>query len=111
MREDVVELPDGRRLGFSELGTGGQWSSSTSRGAPGLDELPMLDEADVAASGLRVLTLERPGSGLSTRLPGRMILDWPMRRRGLRRHAGHRSVHRPRHLGGRALRLGVRRRR
>ena len=76
MREGAVRLPDGRQLGFGEVGEG-DTAVLHFPGSPGSRHTSLLDPAAVEGAGVRVLTLERPGTGLSTRQPGRRFLDWP----------------------------------
>jgi pimeloyl-ACP methyl ester carboxylesterase len=73
----TVRLGDGRRLGYAEWGD--------PRGAPvlhfhggrscRLDRWG--DESAYAELGVRLITTDRPGIGLSDPHPGRGLLDWP----------------------------------
>ena len=75
--EQRIRLPDGRWLGYAEYGdpTGRPvlyfhgWPSSRYQAAF-VSEL-------ARERGLRVLSLDRPGIGLSDPLPGRRFSDWP----------------------------------
>lgn len=72
-----MELPDGRRLAYAEYGDPrGRallyfhgWPSSRLQGRA-LDEV-------AAERGLRVISPDRPGIGMSDPLPGRRFGDWP----------------------------------
>ena len=71
------------------------------------------DESLTADAGVRLLTVDRPGVGASTRLPDRSLLDWPADLEAARRRARARGVHRGRLVGRRPAcpRLGARSRR
>lgn len=78
MQEDEsIQLPDGRRLGFADYGDpAGRpvfyfhgWPSSRYQGRY-LDPL-------ARARGLRVISPDRPGIGLSDPKPSRHFSDWP----------------------------------
>lgn len=75
MREAVVPLADGRQLGYGEVGPADGSPVLHFPGSPGARQ-SALDEANVTAAGVRLLTVERPGIGLSSRKPGRRLLDW-----------------------------------
>lgn len=76
MKEDVVELDDGRRIGYAQYGVADGIPLLEFHGVPGSRHY-RLDEHALDAAGVRLLTLERPGFGLSDPLPGRTLLDWP----------------------------------
>lgn len=73
----TVRLPGGRVLGYAEYGDprgavlischGGLSSRLDIRGC----------DAAARAAGVRVISPDRPGVGLSPRQPGRSLLDWP----------------------------------
>jgi len=76
-RDATIKLADGRRLGFTELGP--------RDGRPvlffhGLGTTRVICPADQQLTnelGVRLIAVDRPGIGLSERLPGRRLLDWP----------------------------------
>lgn len=70
----AVALPDGRTLGYEEQGDHSAPPVVLFHGAPGSRRFAP-DAAAVAAAGVRVITFDRPGFGLSTRRPGRELLD------------------------------------
>ena len=74
----AVTLPDGRELAYEEYGdpTGFPVLSFHGGLSSRLDAAP----ADQAARlmGVRLLSPDRPGMGLSTFQPGRRLLDWPV---------------------------------
>jgi pimeloyl-ACP methyl ester carboxylesterase len=74
---EVFFLPDGRALGFAQFGApdGKPLFFFHGLGASRLSRHP--DESIAAALGVRLITVDRPGIGLSTPLPGRALLDWP----------------------------------
>ena len=82
------KLKDGRSLGYAEYGDlqgkavfhfNGSGSSRLERPA---DETILLD------LGIRLITTDRPGHGLSDPQPGRHLLDWPEDIRQLADHLG-----------------------
>jgi pimeloyl-ACP methyl ester carboxylesterase len=76
-KTSVIVLRDGRRLGYSERGAPSGAPIMHQHGMPGSH----LEHAAVpefyAALGVRVITPDRPGYGLSDPLPHRRLLDWP----------------------------------
>ena len=72
----AVLLPSGRRLGIAEQGD--------PQGVPVLffhgfvgSRLQCPPDGTIAASlGVRLIAVDRPGIGLSDRVPGRRLLDW-----------------------------------
>ena len=75
MIDEVLELPDGRTVGYTDTATGGTpllWCN----GGPGsrLEGMGMAPEATDA--GFRVVGVDRPGYGTSTPQPGRTIGGW-----------------------------------
>ncbi|EWC46457.1 hypothetical protein DRE_04400 [Drechslerella stenobrocha 248] len=89
----TFHLPDGRMLGYAEYGHPTGYPVITFHGFPSsrVEAYPLDRIAQL--QGLRILSLERPGFGLSTFQPQRRILDWPAdveafaRHKGLRRFA------------------------
>ncbi|HEX6312940.1 MAG TPA: alpha/beta hydrolase [Acidimicrobiia bacterium] len=73
-RSGAVELPDGRRLVFCEWGDAGGPPVVLLHGAPG-SRLFHPDAATTTASGVRLVTFDRPGYGGSHRNEGRTLLD------------------------------------
>ena len=73
----TITLNDGRNLGFCEYGEPDGIPLMLFHGTPGSRLIPSLAKAAwVKAFGLRVITPERPGFGLSDPAPGRNISDW-----------------------------------
>jgi pimeloyl-ACP methyl ester carboxylesterase len=74
---EVFFLPDGRALGFAQFGAhdGKPLFFFHGLGASRLTRHP--DDSIAASLGVRVITIDRPGIGLSDPQPGRTLLDWP----------------------------------
>jgi pimeloyl-ACP methyl ester carboxylesterase len=74
-----IKLRDGRRLAYAEYGRPGGQPVIHCHGAPSsrVEGNLILDEATVAALGLRVIIPDRPGMGRSDFQTGRQIVDWP----------------------------------
>ncbi|MDP8903823.1 MAG: alpha/beta hydrolase [Chloroflexota bacterium] len=77
-REDrVIRLPDGRRLGYAEYGDPAGSAVLFFHGL-GTSRVICPPDAELASRlGVRLISVDRPGIGLSDRLPGRRLLDWP----------------------------------
>jgi pimeloyl-ACP methyl ester carboxylesterase len=74
--DHVIRLRDGRSLGFAEYGRSDGVVVVSAHGG-------LVGRLDVASAsrfaeraGVRLISPDRPGIGLSDRLPGRTILDW-----------------------------------
>jgi pimeloyl-ACP methyl ester carboxylesterase len=72
-----VTLPDGRELAYEEYGDPVGFPVLSFHGglSSRLDAAPAHDAA--RAAGVRLVSPDRPGMGLSTYQPGRRLLDWP----------------------------------
>ena len=73
LREGLVDLPDGRRLGYGEYGHRGGTPVLMFHGVPGGRQL---DIGPAKECGAWAFVLERPGYGLSDPQPGRKLIDW-----------------------------------
>lgn len=73
----TFQLPDGRVLGFAEYGNPNGRPLLYFHGYP--SSRIEAEAADTMAQrcGIRILSLDRPGFGLSTPQPERTLLDWP----------------------------------
>jgi len=73
----LIKLPDGRRLGYAELGDPGGVPVIHFHGFPGsrFEGMPM--DKPGRKLGMRIIVPDRPGMGLSTFKPGRKMTDWP----------------------------------
>lgn len=76
MREGTVTLPDGRALGYAEYGDPDGEPILEFHGLPG-SRFYELDHQALSRHRGRLLTVERPGIGLSDPQPGRVLIDWP----------------------------------
>ncbi len=73
----TITLTDGRLLGFAEYGDPKGSPLFYFHGWPGSRlRISSLDE-DAKAAGIRMISLDRPGYGLSTYKKERQLLDWP----------------------------------
>jgi pimeloyl-ACP methyl ester carboxylesterase len=75
--EQMIRLHDGRMLGYAEFGdlAGFPILFCHGWGDSRLTRHP--DDARTAALGIRLITVDRPGFGLSDFQPGRRLMDWP----------------------------------
>jgi pimeloyl-ACP methyl ester carboxylesterase len=73
----TVALADGRALGFAEYGDPSGRPVLFFPGTPSGRLFHHSDESIAMALGARVLTVDRPGYGLSDFQPRRTLLDWP----------------------------------
>ena len=71
-----MDLPDGRRLGWLELGDPDAWPTFGFHGTPGSRLQFALPDA-LQPAGVRLIFPDRPGYGLSTYQSGRRLTDWP----------------------------------
>jgi pimeloyl-ACP methyl ester carboxylesterase len=72
-----VRLRNGRAIGCAEYGDPGGDPLFWFPGTPGSRLAAPPDEELTRALGVRVITVERPGFGVSDPAPGRSVLDWP----------------------------------
>jgi pimeloyl-ACP methyl ester carboxylesterase len=74
---NVFRLRDGRALGYAEYGDPGGTPVFFFHGSPG-SRLQRHPDASIASElGTRIITIDRPGYGLSDFQPERTLLDWP----------------------------------
>lgn len=71
----TLELPDGRTVGWTESGDPDGRPVLRIPGTPGCRWTVRADQQPWLERGLRMITTERPGYGVSTRLPGRGFLE------------------------------------
>jgi pimeloyl-ACP methyl ester carboxylesterase len=76
-QHQTIKLPDGRTLGFAEYGDPSGRPVLFFPGTPSGRLFHHPDESIALSLGARVLTVDRPGYGLSDFQPGRTLLDWP----------------------------------
>ena len=73
----TFELPDGRRLGYTELGDPEGFPLFLFHGTPGSRLAHAQGDPVSQIPGLRIIMTDRPGYGLSDPQPKRTLLDWP----------------------------------
>jgi pimeloyl-ACP methyl ester carboxylesterase len=73
----IITLADGRQLGYAEYGSSTGTPVLFCHGAPG-SRLSIFADMDQAAAqrGIRLISPDRPGYGLSTFKPSDSLLDW-----------------------------------
>jgi pimeloyl-ACP methyl ester carboxylesterase len=76
MRDGTVQLASGRRLGYAHYGVDDGLPVLEFHGVPGSRAYQLRDDA-LEKAGVKLLTIERPGFGLSDPQPGRTLADWP----------------------------------
>jgi pimeloyl-ACP methyl ester carboxylesterase len=74
--EKRIELNDGRSLGYAEFGTPTGTPIFLFNGSASRLFYP-LDDSVALSANARIITVDRPGIGLSTFKPNRTLLDWP----------------------------------
>lgn len=79
----TVTLRDGRELGYAEFGDPDGAPVVLCHGFPNSRVFGALFDAVAREEGVRVITPDRPGVGVSDPAPGRSLTDWPTDVRGL----------------------------
>lgn len=92
----TLTLNDGRKLGFAEYGDLAGKPVFHFHGSAGSRLGRPVDETILTDLGIRLITTDRPGHGLSDPQPDRLLLDWP---EDIRRLADHLDIDRFRVLG------------
>ena len=77
VREGTLELDDGRALGYAEYGQPDGAPIVYLHGMPGSRLDPAALDEEYRQLGARVVALERPGYGRSTKRRSWGLLDWP----------------------------------
>ncbi len=75
--DNVLQLCDGRVLGYAEHGDPNGKPVFFFHGLPGSRRQRHPDESIATELGARIITIDRPGFGLSDFQHGRTLLDWP----------------------------------
>jgi len=73
----VIHLREGRALGYAEFGDPAGKPVFFFHGLPGSRLQRFPDDSIAIELGARIITIDRPGYGLSDFQPGRKLLDWP----------------------------------
>ncbi len=73
---NILILPDGRRLGYAEYGDPEGWPLMFFHGTPGSRVMARFAAPKAREMGVRLIAPERPGFGLSDFKPQRQLLDW-----------------------------------
>lgn len=74
---ETITLPDGRTLGFAQYGDPNGKPLIFFHGTPSSRYLRHPDNDRTASLNVRLITVDRPGFGISDHQPGRTLLDWP----------------------------------
>ena len=75
--DQTFRLSDGRQLGYAEFGDPQGIPAFHFHGFPGTRLTGRLHAEDAAAAGVRLISPDRPGMGLSDFQPRRRICQWP----------------------------------
>ena len=76
-RNQIVTLKDGRNLGFAEYGDIDGMAVFHFNGSGGSRLEYPADQSILTDLGIRFISTDRPGHGLSDPQPDRQLLDWP----------------------------------
>jgi pimeloyl-ACP methyl ester carboxylesterase len=76
MRDLTVQLRDGRKIGYVQYGDKSGVPVLFFHGTPGSRLVFLEDDETSKELGIRLISLDRPGFGLSTPKPNRSVLDW-----------------------------------
>jgi pimeloyl-ACP methyl ester carboxylesterase len=76
VRPETVTLPDGRKLGYADVGDPDGQPLVVHHGFPNSRVFGALFDAPASEHGVRVLAPERPGFGVSDPQAGRTLADW-----------------------------------
>ena len=73
----TITLKDGRTLGYAELGNSNGKPVFYFNGFPSSRLEARAGEEDIEKTGIHLISIDRPGIGLSDPKPKRTFLDWP----------------------------------
>jgi pimeloyl-ACP methyl ester carboxylesterase len=93
MRDHVITLSSGRKLGYAEYGDPNGVPMLYFHGWPSSRLQGELMDKTGRQRGIRVVAPDRPGIGLSEYHPGRTLLDWPSVVSELTAHLGWTNFH------------------
>jgi pimeloyl-ACP methyl ester carboxylesterase len=88
MDEDFIELDGGRSLAYCAMGPVDGFPLFFFHGLAQSRLTTHPDESIVEELGIRLITIDRPGVGLSDPQPGRTFLDWPRDMSAVAEHLG-----------------------
>jgi pimeloyl-ACP methyl ester carboxylesterase len=74
---NTTTLPDGRTLSYAQYGDLNGKPIFFFHGTPSSRLFRHPDDSLTKSLGVRLITIDRPGFGLSDFQPGRQLLDWP----------------------------------
>lgn len=88
--DQLFQLPDGRKLAYNEYGTLNGKPLFYFHGSPSsrVEAELFLDDELLRQLNIHLITVDRPGLGLSDFLPHRRLLDWPQDVLALANHLG-----------------------
>lgn len=75
--DHAIKLKDGRKLGYAEYGDPDGQPLLYFHGWPGCRWMAQVDGAAAEKLHIRIISIDRPGFGLSDYQGGRTLLDWP----------------------------------
>jgi pimeloyl-ACP methyl ester carboxylesterase len=76
VQDGVIQLADGRRVGYADYGPAAATAVLWCHGGPGSRAEPAHLAPQAMRAGLWIVGIDRPGYGLSTSQPGRTIAGW-----------------------------------
>jgi pimeloyl-ACP methyl ester carboxylesterase len=76
MKDLTIPLKDGRKIGYIEYGDPDGFPVMFFHGTPGSRLIFLEDDETSRELGIRLISLDRPGFGISTPKPNRTVLDW-----------------------------------
>jgi pimeloyl-ACP methyl ester carboxylesterase len=76
MNDLTIPLTDGRKIGYIEYGDPNGFPVMFFHGTPGSRLIFLEDDETSRKLGIRLISLDRPGFGISTPKPNRTVLDW-----------------------------------
>ncbi|UCE24507.1 MAG: alpha/beta hydrolase [Candidatus Zixiibacteriota bacterium] len=87
-KNQTVTLSDGRKLGFATYGPHSKTVVFHFHGSAGSRFERPADDTILQDLGIRLISIDRPGHGLSDFQPDRRLLDWPNNVKQLATHLG-----------------------
>jgi pimeloyl-ACP methyl ester carboxylesterase len=75
--DNIITISNGRKLGYAEYGDANGYPVFFFHGQPGNRLFRYPDDSQTTSLGARLITIDRPGYGLSDYQPNRRLVDWP----------------------------------